>query len=112
MKTPALILCAALMLLLGCESAPEKPVTPAKPATTQVETGRFALQKMLVPARLWAADAQPVNMKSNAGKDNPGRDGKSAFWQATFASPARQKAEPFSWSGLVGPDAPPRGINH
>jgi hypothetical protein len=114
MKKLTLILLAALWLLLGCESTPEKK--PASNASQQnkieVQTGRFALQKMLVPARLWAADAQPINLKSNAGKDNPGHDGKSGFWQTTFASPARQKAEPFSWSGLVGPDAPPRGVNH
>lgn len=109
MKKLSLILLAALSLALGCESAPEKKPEPPK---TEFQTGRFALQKMLVPAHLWSADAQPVNLKSNAGSDNTGHDGKSGFWQATFASPGRQKAEPFSWSGLTGPDAPPRGVNH
>lgn len=109
MKKLSLILLAALSLVLGCESAPEKKPEPPK---TEFQTGRFALQKMLVPAHLWSGDAQPVNLKSNAGSDNTGHDGKSAFWQATFASPGRQKAEPFSWSGLTGEDAPPRGVNH
>jgi hypothetical protein len=103
---------AAAMLLLGCDSSPDKGAGSSQPATTQVETGRFAMQKMIAPARLWVADAQPVRMTSSTGKDNLGHDGKSGFWQTTFASPARQKAESFSWSGLVGPDAPPRGVDH
>ena len=112
MKTKiTLILLAAFGFLLACDSTPEKK-PPSAPPKTEFQTGRFALQKMLVPTHLWSSDAQPVNLKSNAGKDNPGHDGKSAYWQATFASPGRQKAEPFSRSGLTGPDAPPRGVNH
>lgn len=112
MKTKlTIMLLAVLACLVACSSEPEKKPASAPPKT-EFQTGRFALQKMLVPTHLWNADAQPVNLKSNAGKDNPGHDGKSAYWQATFASPARQKAEPFSWSGLTGPDAPPRGVNH
>ncbi len=67
---------------------------------------------MLVPAHLWAADAQPIRLISTAGKDNPGHDGKSAFWQATFGSASKQKSETFTWSGMVGPNAPPRGVDH
>src|SRR5215472_13636032 len=100
---------ALAIYLLGCDS--EKP-KPSAPPVQELETGRFALQKMIAPAHLWSADAQPVSLKSNSGKDNPGHDGKSAYWQALFVSPSRQKAETFSWSGLVGPDAPPRGVDH
>jgi hypothetical protein len=106
---------AAAGLLLGCESSPEKPQQSSGSSQqnkSQFETGRFVLQKMIAPARLWAADAQPVRMASSTGKDNLGHDGKSGFWQATFASPSKQKAESFSWSGLAGPDAPPHGMDH
>jgi hypothetical protein len=113
MKKIVFILLAALILLMGCESTPEKkPEANTAQPKAEFETGRFALQKMLIPAHLWAGDAQPINLRSNAGTDNLGHDGKSGFWQATFASPGRQKVEPFSWSGLIGPDAPPKGINH
>ncbi len=109
------LVCAMALLLLGCDSSPEKPRQGAGSSQQnkpQLETGRFALQKMIAPARLWAADAQPVRMISSTQKDNIGHDGKSGFWQATFASPSRQKAESFSWSGLVGPGAPARGVDH
>ena len=106
-----LIASAAILLLPGCDNTPEKPQT-AQQAKAELETGRFALQKMIPPARLWAGDAQPVRMSSTSGKDNLGHDGKAGFWQATFASTSRQKAETFTWSGMVGKDAPPRGIDH
>jgi hypothetical protein len=109
-KVCSLLLLAALFLT-GCDSAPDKPAN-SQPAAQQIETGRFALQKMIAPARLWAADAQPISVTSSPGKNNAGHDGKSAYWQATFASPSRQKAVSFSWSGLVGSDAPPRGVDH
>lgn len=107
-----LIFSAAIMLLPGCDNTPEKPQQGSQPAKAEVETGRFALQKMIPPARLWAADAQTVRMSSTSAKDNLGRDGKAGFWQATFASPSRQKSQAFTWSGMVGKDAPPRGIDH
>ena len=111
MKTTCTFLFFILaILLLGCES--EKPQTSTQPAAPELQSGRFALQKMIPPAHLWAGDAQPVNMKSNAGKDNLGHDGKAAFWQAVFVSPSKQQADAFTWSGLVGKDAPPQGVDH
>src|SRR5205085_8730766 len=71
-----------------------------------------ALQKMLPAARLWAVDSQPVRMHSQSAKDSSGQDGKSSFWQTTFVSPSRQKSEAFSWSGMSGPDASPKGVDH
>lgn len=105
------LMIAVGVLLLGCDSTPEPP-TKSQPEAQQVETGRFALQKMIAPARLWAADAQPIRLISSTGKENQGHDGKSAFWQATFGSASKQKAETFTWSGMAGPHAPARGVDH
>lgn len=103
---------AAMLLFSGCDSAPEKaPAAKETPAASQLETGRFALQKMLAPARFWAPDAQPVRLESTNLKDSNGRDGKANFWRALFASPSRQKSEPFSWSGVSTQDAKP-GVDH
>lgn len=108
-KISVFLLFALAILVLGCES--EKPAPAAKP-TTESQTGRLALQKMIPPAHLWASDAQPVSMKSTTGKDNLGHDGKPSFWQTVFVSPAKGQTETFSWSGLVGEGAPPKGVDH
>lgn len=100
-KTSTLLFLALAIFLLGCES--EKPEQTSKPAPKS-ETGRFALQKMIPAAHLWATDAQPVSLKSNAGKDNLGHDGKASYWQAVFVSPAKSQTETFSWSATEGVD--------
>jgi hypothetical protein len=113
-KAGVLLLLSAAMLYTGCGSEPQKaPASKASPTreATQAETGRFALQKMLVPAHFWAPDAQPVRLESSNMKDSNGHDGKAVFWRALFASPGRQKAEPFTWAGITTDDSP-RGVNH
>jgi hypothetical protein len=111
-------LCSVILLVItaalqGCESAPEKSGTAGnEPAKPQLETGRVALQKMIVPARVWAADSKPIRMISNPAPADAVHSGGAGLWKATFASPARGKTEAFSWSGLVGPNAPPRGVDH
>jgi hypothetical protein len=105
----ALALASAALLIIGCEET--KPVAPAQPKTTELETGRFALQKMIPAARSWSPDANPIQLSSSTNSQLNGHDGKAAFWRAVFASPGRGKSEPFSWSGLTDPDVP-RGVNH
>jgi len=110
LKPAALAVFAALMVVaIGCDSntSDAKPT----PTPTQFETGRFALQKMLPPARFWASDAQPVRLESTNIKDSTGHDGKASFWRAQFASVSRQKSEPFSWSGVSSSDVQ-RGVDH
>jgi hypothetical protein len=99
------------LFLQGCDSD-NTGTSSSQPAKPELATGRFALQKMIAPGHLWAGDAQPIRMASTSTKDHPGHDGKAGYWQTTFASPSRQKAVSFSWSGLVGPDAPARGVDH
>jgi hypothetical protein len=110
-RTSWLISIAALLLLSGCEdSKPAAVGAGANPAkTSEFETGRFALQKMLPSARLWAGDAAPVQLSSTATTASNGHDGKSANWSAVFASPSRQKAEPFLWTGMADAE---RKVDH
>lgn len=104
---------AFAFLCLGCDSGSKPSATQEsqQAAAPQLETGRFALQKMLAPARFWASDAQPVRLESDNLKGTNGHDGKAVFWRATFASPGRQKSEPFTWLGVATEDAKP-GVNH
>jgi hypothetical protein len=105
---PTLLLLA--LTLVACdESKPNtsQGATPEK-KVVETQTGRFALQKMLPVARLWAADAKPIQLESSPSSESNGQDGKSAYWRAVFGSPSRGKSEPFSWSG--SPDS--RGVDH
>lgn len=104
-RTGAMTLCACVLAFLGCNDNAPKPA----PKANEFETGRFALQKMYLSARLWAADAQPVNLSSSATSDSNGAEGKAGNWRALFASRTRQKSQPFLWSGMA--DAP-RKIDH
>jgi hypothetical protein len=106
-----LVILALAVFCLGCDSDPKPASKDTQPAAPQLETGRFALQKMLAPARFWSPDALPVRMESTNLKDTNGQDGKAIFWRATFASPGRQKAEPFTWAGIATDDGS-RGVNH
>ena len=95
-----LALLAASCLLLGCDDG-AKPPSETPKRVNEFETGRFALQKMLGMAHLWAADAQPMQLRSTPTKESDGHDGKSANWRAVFGSRARGKSEPFTWNGLA-----------
>jgi len=109
-KVPLLTLVVAAFFIVGCDDSSQTAAKPT-PQPDQLETGRFALQKMLPPARLWSADAMPVRLQSEVLKDTNGHGGKAGFWRALFASSGRQNAEPFTWSGISSEDSP-RGVNH
>jgi hypothetical protein len=103
----------AVAMLAGCSSETSKPAETEKPQPKAPElvTGRTGFQKMFIAARGWQRDAQPYRLQSQCNSDSKGRDGKSAIWQAWFASPATRAAKPYSWSGSDAPDAPARGVS-
>lgn len=105
-KTNLLLLLALVFVLWGCSENPPAPASssPSQPKTNEFATGRFALQKMIPSAHLWSSDAAPVQLRSEATGESNGHDGKAVTWRAVFASPARQKSEPFMWTGMA--DAP------
>jgi hypothetical protein len=90
----------ALGFMVGCSSEPSKPATAEKPQPKPPEaiTGSSALYKCYIPARGWAADAQPFRIESQITADSKGREGKAGAWRAAFASPARHGAKPYTWS--------------
>jgi hypothetical protein len=105
-KTNVLLFFASMFLLWGCSDNPPAPASnsASQPKTNEFETGRFALQKMIPPAHMWSSDAAPVQLRSEAAGESNGHEGKAGTWRAVFASRARQKSEPFIWSGMA--DAP------
>ncbi len=100
---------ALLIGATGCNSNKQPQEQPkaatkhksAKPAEFSYETGRAAFQRLYAAARLWAADAQPIRIQSEARPENK-EDGKSDVWGVSFASASRHGLRPFIWSGATG----------
>jgi hypothetical protein len=112
-----LIAFLALALLSACTSKPagtpstsEQAAKKSESAQPQYETGREAFQKMYLAARLWAPDVKPFRLQSAYTAEAPTSEGKAGLWRASFASPAKRAMKMFIWSGLVGPDAPEKGV--
>jgi hypothetical protein len=100
-----------LILLVACNSsAPPRPA--AEPKSAQYLTGREAFQKLYISAHAVAGDVEPYRMESTFTKGSPANEGKSGLWRADFASASKRLSKSFSWSGLVGPDAPEAGVSH
>jgi hypothetical protein len=107
------MLALALLTVAGCSSQPATPAPTEKPQpkAADLETGRYAFQKLYIAARGWERDAQPFRLESQPTADSKGKDGKSAVWRASFASPAGRGVKPYVWSGTDAQDAPSRGIS-
>jgi hypothetical protein len=107
------VLALALLTMAGCSSESSKPAQTEKPQpkAADLETGRYAFQKLYIAARGWARDAQPFRLESQPTADSKGKDGKSAVWRASFASPIGRGVKPYVWSGTDAQDAPSRGIS-
>jgi hypothetical protein len=103
----------AFLMTAGCSSQPSTPAPAEKPQpkVADLETGRYAFQKLYIAARGWQRDAQPFRLESQVTADSKGKDGKSPVWRASFGSPATRGAKPYVWSGTDAPDAPSRGIS-
>jgi hypothetical protein len=110
----AILVLTLLACFTACSSNPpganqsQSSAKPAEPKAPDLSTGREAFQRLYVPARGWAADAQPFRLQSETTSDSPGHDGKSGVWRASFASPSRRSLKAFVLSG-VG-DAKDRGV--
>lgn len=105
------VLFLVIASLVGCSSEPSKPAAPPQPKTPDLLTGRSAFQKMFIQAHGWSGDAKPFRLESQSNKDSNGREGKSAIWRASFASPSKGSVKPFVWSGTDSSDAPARGVS-
>jgi hypothetical protein len=111
-NTLAVALVVGLALLAGCNSNTSKPPqAKPEPKPPELVTGRAAFQKVYIAARNYAVDVKPFRIESTLSTDGNGQDGKSAIWQASFASAAQRGVKPFIWSGSNAPDAPSRGVS-
>ncbi len=108
--------CGTLLLLLtsilaGCRQPEQQSGEAAKPLPPpQPVTARFAFQRMLVQARMWAPDAQPLRVASVNLREVPSGAGKYPAWRATFVSGQLRKARSFSFSVAESPGNAHEGV--
>jgi len=90
----------AALTLAGCSDnpAPETAKTVAKPPAPI--GGREAFYKVYPLARTWAADCQPLRVRSMNLKEVPSEDGKTGAWEVVFVSPSLSRARTFTWSAV------------
>ena len=107
------MLTLAIWMTASCTSQPATPAATEKPQpkAAELQTGRYAFQKLYIAARGWQRDSQPFRLESQITSDSKGHDGKSDVWRATYASPTGRSAKPYVWSGTDASDAPSRGIS-
>ncbi len=91
----------ALLLLTACSDAPtteKKAKAPEPPAAPL--TGRQAFQQTYPAARGWAADCQPMRIRSLNLPNPKSENGKAGAWEILYVSQARGRARIYTWSAI------------
>jgi hypothetical protein len=94
--------------LTGCSSGPAMTTgtkTAAETATKEVPSGppqpvaaKAAFWEMYTPAHAWAADLQPVGLKSGEVAGVKNADGKAGVWTAIFGSSSKHAIRTYTYS--------------
>ena len=87
---------AAALLLAGCSDAPP-PKKAAEPPPAPI-SGRQAFQYMYGSARLWAADAEPLTVRSIRFPNTTAAPGKAEAWEVIFVSESLGRGRTYTWS--------------
>src|SRR5579864_8008858 len=89
-----------IMLLAGCSEAPKTEAAKKPEKAPEPVTGRQAFQMMYPQARRWAADAQPLQLRSIHLAQVKSEKGKEGAWQAIFVSPSQGKSRTYTYSAV------------
>ena len=91
----------AFFLTSSCSEAPKEETTTTAPVKPPAPiTGRQGFQSTYPSARAWAADAQPIQVRSMNLDSVKSEPGKAPLWEVTFVSQARSKMRIFTWSAV------------
>lgn len=96
----ARLLVPLILLLSACSEAPKTVEKKAPEKPPEPLTGRQAFQMMYPQARGWAADAQPLELRSiNLSQVQPEK-GKAGGWQCIFVSASLAKSRAYTYSAV------------
>ena len=102
---------ALALILIGCSEPSKKaeekkePQKPPEPVTA-----RTAFQNIFASARMWALDAEILQMSNvhlDGVKDEPGKFGA---WQVAFVSFSRNRVKLFTYAVVEGPGTLHKGV--
>src|SRR5579863_5820525 len=94
-------LALAAMIFAGCSEppvtetkskAPERPPAPI--------TGRQAFQMTYPQARTWAADCQPMRIRSFNLPNPKSEGGKAGAWEILWVSASKARQRVYTWSAV------------
>src|SRR5665213_2107282 len=74
-------------------AAKQAPAGPPQPVAA-----KDAFYEMYTPAHAWAADMQPLRLKSGEVAGVKNADGKAGLWTAIFVSPTQHAARTYSYA--------------
>ena len=87
-------------MLTGCSDSPAPAAKKeAEPPPAPI-TGRQAFQYMFGSARLWAADSQPLSIRSGIVPEVKNDAGKAGAWEVVFISESLGRARTYTWSAV------------
>src|SRR5262245_50882687 len=90
----------AALALAACSSdttteVKKEPEKPAEPIT-----GRQAFQSTFPSARIWAADCQPLRIRSFPLDEVKSGEGKAGVWEIMYVSLSKQAGKLYTWSAM------------
>jgi hypothetical protein len=75
------------------DAAKKAPAGPPEPVLAKT-----AFYEMYTPAHTWAADIQPISLKSGEVAGVKNVDGKAGMWTAIFGSPSLRSARTYTYA--------------
>lgn len=94
-----------ISFLASCSDSPTESTAKTPPKPPELISGRQAFQRTFPSARTWAADCQPLRIRSLIVDDPKiaalkAEDGKSAAWEVTFVSNQQNRSRRYTWSAI------------
>ncbi len=94
------LLLPAVLLVCACSETPTETTAKAPEKPVEPITGRQAFQYTYPSARMWAADCQPLQIRSLSLDQIKPDAGKAGAWEITYASAQRASARSYTWSAV------------
>jgi hypothetical protein len=91
---------SAALLLAACSETPAPAAKKAPEPPAAPITGRQAFQMTYPQARSWAADCQPMRIRSFNLPEPKSADGKAGAWEILWVSAAKGRQRIYTWSAV------------